>query len=148
MPLAPQVTRSSDLEPHQLSPQEEDTIAAIVEASSFPLSIVVVGVGDGEDGWRRMREFDDLVPARRFDNFQFLPFSSTMADAYTRIRASGITDPDRIRQVRRAAPARECEWWWWWWWGGGGGRGVAQQPATRSSCVPVGGGRGVEASHH
>lgn len=94
-----QVTRSSDLAPHELSPQEEDTIAAIVEASSFPLSIVVVGVGDGEDGWALMREFDDKLPSRRFDNFQFVPFSETLTGAYASIRAAGITDPERIRQV-------------------------------------------------
>ncbi|KAH1193077.1 E3 ubiquitin-protein ligase RGLG1 [Glycine max] len=65
-----QVTRSIDTEHGRLSPQEQSTVDAIVEASKFPLSIILVGVGDGP--WDMMKEFDDNIPARVFDNFQHL----------------------------------------------------------------------------
>ncbi|KAI7732711.1 hypothetical protein M8C21_005144, partial [Ambrosia artemisiifolia] len=63
-----QVTRSVDTEAGQLSSQERNTIEAVVNASNYPLSIILVGVGDGP--WDMMKEFDDNIPSRAFDNFQ------------------------------------------------------------------------------
>ncbi|KAK3123761.1 hypothetical protein QOZ80_8AG0635600 [Eleusine coracana subsp. coracana] len=71
-----QVTRSINTGNGQFSPQEQATIDAIVKASDYPLSIVLVGVGDGP--WDMMMKFDDNIPARAFDNFQFVNFTEIM----------------------------------------------------------------------
>ncbi|XP_047943681.1 E3 ubiquitin-protein ligase RGLG2-like isoform X2 [Salvia hispanica] len=72
-----QVTTSVDMQAGQLSPQEQHTVNAIVRASGYPLSIIVVGVGDGP--WDKMHEFDDNIPARAFDNIQFVNFTEIMS---------------------------------------------------------------------
>ncbi|CAM0875374.1 unnamed protein product [Alopecurus aequalis] len=55
---------------------EERTLEALIRASHFPLSIVLVGVGDGP--WD-----DDLMHIHdsrcRFDNFQFVDFTKIMS---------------------------------------------------------------------
>ncbi|KAL8043708.1 hypothetical protein ABFX02_08G002700 [Erythranthe guttata] len=73
-----QVTGSEDTEGGgKLSPQERKTVQALVDASKFPLSIILVGVGDGP--WDMMKEYDDYIPARDFDNFQFVNFTEIMS---------------------------------------------------------------------
>ncbi|GAA0143758.1 calcium-binding protein [Lithospermum erythrorhizon] len=76
-----QVTRSVDTGDTELSNQEKATINSIVNSSSYPLSIVLVGVGDGP--WDDMKSFDDKIPAREFDNFQFVNFTSIMSNNVT-----------------------------------------------------------------
>jgi len=53
-----------------------ETREAIVRASSYPISIVAIGVGDGP--WDMMEEFDDELPTRKFDNFQFVELNKTL----------------------------------------------------------------------
>ncbi|XP_072994566.1 E3 ubiquitin-protein ligase RGLG4-like [Typha latifolia] len=71
-----QVTRSVETKDGELSPQEKRTVDSIVMASAYPLSIVLVGVGDGP--WDDMQKFDDKIPARDFDNFQFVNYTAIM----------------------------------------------------------------------
>ena len=72
-----QVTRPSSTAPGQLSNFEQDTVNAIIEACSLPLSIILVGVGDGP--WDTMGAFDDAIPARKWDNWQTVVMDASLA---------------------------------------------------------------------
>ncbi|KAK3576008.1 hypothetical protein CHS0354_007546 [Potamilus streckersoni] len=75
---------------------------AIVEASQWPLSIVVIGVGDGP--WDEMKEFDDGLPARQFDNFQFVNFYETVTgakNAYAALALSALMEiPEQYQFIK------------------------------------------------
>jgi len=102
------------------------TARAIVEASNYPLSIIVVGVGDGP--WGVMEEFDDELTDRKFDNLQFVELNAIthkhkdnksmmeaqfalaalmeIPDQYKIIKNSGLlnTKPQSHTAINRAPP--------------------------------------------
>jgi len=85
---------------------EQETINAIVEASKYALSIVVVGVGDGP--WEKMKEFDDGLPRRTFDNFQFVNFHDivkrveTHHDAEILFATAALQEiPDQYKEIKK-----------------------------------------------
>lgn len=74
------------------------TTAAIVAASTLPLSIVTVGVGPGP--WATMKEFDDGLPERAFDNFQFVEYEKQESDVNFAVEALQEI-PEQYRTIKR-----------------------------------------------
>lgn len=56
----------------------KDTEAALIEASHYPISIIVFGVGDGP--FSTMEDFDDKLEERKFDNLQFVDWNKYAVD--------------------------------------------------------------------
>ena len=85
----------------------EKNIDAIFRASEYALSIVMVGVGDGP--WDDMKIFDDQIPQRRFDNFQFVSFNEVCERALAKGSnieiefglAALMEIPDQFISIRR-----------------------------------------------
>jgi E3 ubiquitin-protein ligase RGLG len=84
---------------------EKETENAIVEASKYPLSIIVVGVGDGP--WDMMEEYDDKLPKRKFDNFQFVNYEKVTRNVQEEKRdvnfalAALMEIPDQYKTIRK-----------------------------------------------
>jgi len=81
---------------------KQKTADAIVRASNYPLSIVVIGVGDGP--WDLMEEFDDELPERKFDNFQFVNWNEVKENARSEAAfalAALMEIPDQYRTINK-----------------------------------------------
>ena len=79
---------------------EKETAEALVEASKVPLSIIMVGIGDGP--WQLMNEFDDRLPDREFDNFNFVTFSEIRKEfsAAAFALAALMEIPEQFRYIK------------------------------------------------
>ena len=83
---------------------EAETVKAIIEASSYPLSVVVIGVGDGP--WDTMIKFDDyLGSVSKFDNLQFVDYHQTIKSSkspdYEFALKALMEIPDQIKIMKK-----------------------------------------------
>jgi len=82
--------------------KEKETRDAVIEAADYPLSIIMVGVGDGPFGL--MAQLDDLLPRRLFDNFQFVDYNATLNTKYPDVNfalAALEEIPDQYRDIQK-----------------------------------------------
>uniref|UniRef100_A0A0N4ZHW8 VWFA domain-containing protein n=1 Tax=Parastrongyloides trichosuri TaxID=131310 RepID=A0A0N4ZHW8_PARTI len=93
---------------------EKATRRAIVQACNYPLSIIVVGVGDGP--WEMMKVFDESLPKRPWDNFHFVEFhdiirrkANSKEGELSFAIHSLLEIPDQYNYVRRAGLMRRNE---------------------------------------
>lgn len=79
-----------------------ENAAAVVKASHYPMSISFIGVGDGP--WDDMREFDDELPERAFDNWQSVDFHTKMKECGNnplRFAVLALQEtPDQLRAIK------------------------------------------------
>lgn len=61
---------------------KNETAEAIIEATKYPLSIIAIGVGDCD--FSEMKKYDDELPKRKFDNFQFVNYNEIIKDCQTK----------------------------------------------------------------
>lgn len=80
-----------------------ENAAAVVRASNYPISISFIGVGDGP--WDAMREFDDELPNRRFDNWQSVDYDTKMKECDNnplRFAVLALQEaPDQLAAIKR-----------------------------------------------
>ena len=108
----------------------EASKAAIIAAAEVPLSIFV-DVGDGP--WEACEEFDDDLPQRQFDNFQFLPYSDFQAAIAESAASTDAVEaafavcamqevPEQVRAIQHLGLL-------------GAGSGSSQPPAKRAKLM-------------
>ena len=72
-----------------------ENIAAIRNASRYPLSIIAIGVGDEQ--WGGMDLLDSKIDGRVFDNFHFVSFESIKREANGRFIQRPLQDVFAVR---------------------------------------------------
>ena len=97
------------------------TANLLVEASKYPLSIIAVGVGDGP--FNEMEKYDDELPQRKFDNFQFVNYNKIFNESISKnisfealLALSVLQEiPDQYKYIKRSGllsfkPSQHMNW--------------------------------------